>query len=88
MLALCPGCHARVHRTRAALRAMPLLLLQLWREQHPRGHEQRRFDFRPPRPKFAAPLLFPDGRGRGLSGMLDGVGSFAADGAIIGTGWV
>jgi len=30
MLSLCPGCHAKVHRTKAALSAMPPLLLALW----------------------------------------------------------
>ena len=47
MLALFPGCHAKVHRTRAVLHAMPPLLLRLWREQHPRGHEQKTLDFTP-----------------------------------------
>ncbi len=45
MLSLCPACHARVHRTKAVLSAMPPLLLSLWREQHPRGHEQTLLDF-------------------------------------------
>jgi 5-methylcytosine-specific restriction endonuclease McrA len=40
MISLCPGCHAKVHRTIAVLSAMPVLLLELWREQHPDGHEQ------------------------------------------------
>jgi len=39
MLSLCPACHAKVHRTKVALAAMPPLLLELWREQHPKGHE-------------------------------------------------
>ena len=46
MISLCPGCHARVHRTKAVLVTMPPLLLELWREQHPRGHEQTALDFR------------------------------------------
>ena len=46
MISLCPGCHARVHRTKAVLAAMPPLLLVLWREQHPDGHEQTALDFR------------------------------------------
>lgn len=50
MISLCPGFHARVHRTkayvRAALAAMPPLLLVLWREQHPEEHEQTALDFR------------------------------------------
>lgn len=45
MIALCPGCHAKVHRTRAVLSQMPPLLLKLWREQHPRGHEQTALNF-------------------------------------------
>ena len=45
MISLCPGCHARVHRTKAVLAAMPPLLLVLWRGQHPKGHEQRALNF-------------------------------------------
>ncbi len=45
MISLCPGCHARIHRTRAVLSAMPPLLRELWRELHPRGHEQTALDF-------------------------------------------
>lgn len=51
MISLCPACHARVHRTRAVLSAMPPLLLELWREQHPEGHEQTTLDFRSPVPR-------------------------------------
>lgn len=47
MLSLCPGCHAKVHHTKAVLSVWPLLLLTLWREQHPAGHEQRVIDFYP-----------------------------------------
>lgn len=46
MISLCPGCHAKVSRTKAVLKTMPPLMLQLWREQHPDGHEQRALDFR------------------------------------------
>jgi 5-methylcytosine-specific restriction endonuclease McrA len=46
MISHCPGCHAKVHRTKAVLTAMAPLLLALWREQHPAGHEQRTLDFR------------------------------------------
>lgn len=46
MISLCPACHARVHRTKAVLAAMPPLLLALWREQHPKGHEQKALDFK------------------------------------------
>ena len=45
MISLCPACHAKIHRTRAALRLMPPLLLELWREVHPNGHEQRALSF-------------------------------------------
>ncbi len=45
MISLCPGCHAKVHRTIAVLSEMPPLLLVLWREQHPRGREQTTLDF-------------------------------------------
>ena len=37
MVSLCPGCHAKIHRTKAVLSAMPPLPLELWREQHPKG---------------------------------------------------
>jgi len=53
MLSLCPGCHAKVHRTKAALSAMPLLFLALWREQHPKGHEQVQLDFTSKKPTTA-----------------------------------
>lgn len=45
MISLCPGCHAKVHRTKAVRSFMPPLLLELWREQHPHGHEQTALDF-------------------------------------------
>jgi hypothetical protein len=51
MLSLCPGCHSKIHRTKAALSLMPPLLLELWREQHPKAHEQVQLDFRPNRPR-------------------------------------
>jgi hypothetical protein len=48
-----------VHRTKAVLSHMPPLLLELWREQHPRGHEQTVLNFSQP-PKAAARVpLFP-----------------------------
>jgi len=40
MIWLCLGCHAKVGRTKVVLSQMPPLLLELWREQHPLGHEQ------------------------------------------------
>jgi hypothetical protein len=45
MISLCPKCHAKVGRTRVVLSEMPPLLLVLWREQHPDGHEQVMIDF-------------------------------------------
>ena len=45
MISLCPACHAKVHRTIPVLSAMPPVLLALWQEQHPNGHEQRTLDF-------------------------------------------
>jgi hypothetical protein len=40
MISLCPGCHAKVERTKVVLSEMNPLLLELWREQHPEGKEQ------------------------------------------------
>ena len=40
-----PGCHARVYRTKAAHSAMPPLLPDLWRQQHPKGHKQVQLAF-------------------------------------------
>jgi hypothetical protein len=40
MISLCPGCHAKVERTRVVLAEMNPLLLELGREQHPDGQEQ------------------------------------------------
>ena len=45
MISLCPACHAIVSRTRVMRRHVPPLLLELWREQHPNGHEQRVIGF-------------------------------------------
>ena len=45
MISLCPACHARVHRTKVVVTEMSPLLLMLWREQHPKGHEQKAFHF-------------------------------------------
>jgi hypothetical protein len=60
MLSLCPGCHAKVHRTKAVLSAMPPLLLDLWREQHPKGHEQVQLNFTAKRPPAKLFALFED----------------------------
>jgi len=48
MISLCPACHAIVSRTRVMRRPIPPLLLELWREQHPNGHEQTVINFERP----------------------------------------
>jgi hypothetical protein len=58
MLSLCPACHAKIHRTKAVLSAMPLLLLELWRELHPMGHEQVQLDFDRKKPAAKPTRLF------------------------------
>jgi hypothetical protein len=61
MISLCPGCHAKVHRTKMVLMELPPLLLVLWREQHPGGHEQTVLNFRGRKPvAVAVPLEFSD----------------------------
>lgn len=61
MISLCPGCHAKVHRTVAVLTEMSPLLLQLWREQHPDGHEQAMLDFSVKGTPSGPVPLFPEG---------------------------
>jgi hypothetical protein len=46
MISLCPAYHAKIHRTKAVLSRMSPLLLELWREQHLKGHEQTMLDFK------------------------------------------
>src|ERR1700712_3336555 len=58
MISLCPGCHAKVGRTKLVLSQMPPLLLELWREQHPLGHEQTALDFKANLPAAKSALLF------------------------------
>ena len=61
MISLCPGCHAKVHRTKMVLTELPPLLLELWREQHPKGQEQTVLNFRGRTPSAqAVPLAFGD----------------------------
>ena len=60
MLSLCPGCHARIYRTKAALSAMPPLLLALWREQHPKAHEQVQLNFTSKKPAAKLVPLFKE----------------------------
>jgi 5-methylcytosine-specific restriction endonuclease McrA len=59
MISLCPACHAKIHRTKVAIRLMPPLLLLLWREVHPNAHEQTALNFNPPRPPVKPATLFP-----------------------------
>ena len=59
MISLCPGCHAKVHRTKAVFTQMPPLLLELWREQHPNGHEQTLLNFAQLPSALASVTLFP-----------------------------
>jgi hypothetical protein len=61
MISLCPGCHAKVERTKMVLAEMNPLLLELWREQHPDGQEQVMlgFDAKGPAAR-AVPLTFDD----------------------------
>jgi hypothetical protein len=58
MISLCPGCHAKVGRTKVVLSQMPPLLLELWREQHPLGHEQTALDFKASFPVAKSAPLF------------------------------
>ena len=58
MISLCPASHAKIHRTRVVLRMMPPLLLELWREQHPKAHEQTALNFSPLRPPAKPVALF------------------------------
>lgn len=57
MVALCPACHQRVHRTRVMRRPLPAPLIALWREIHPDAPEQLGLDFLGP--PAAAPVLLP-----------------------------
>jgi hypothetical protein len=57
----CPGCHVKVERTKMVLAEMTPLLLELWREQHPEGHEQIMLAFNASGPAAqAVPLAFDD----------------------------
>lgn len=64
MISLCLGCHAKVHRTKAVLSEMSPLLLELWREQHPDGHEQKMLDFGSRQPAAMWVPLFSELAGR------------------------
>lgn len=58
MITLCLACHAKVTRTRFLRQAWPPLLRALWREQHPKGHEQTALSFLEKRPPAKLGLLF------------------------------
>jgi hypothetical protein len=59
MISLYPGCHAKVHLTKAVLSRMPPLLLELWRELHPKGHEQTMLDYTVKTQEAKSVSLFP-----------------------------
>ena len=60
MISLCLRCHAKVGRTQCVLSEMPPLLLLLWREQHPDGHEQVMIDFTVREMPAEPVALFPE----------------------------
>ena len=60
LVSLCPACHAKIHHTKVVFSEMPPLLLELWREQHPEGHEQTRLDFNQRGPVALAVPLFAE----------------------------
>ena len=60
MIALCLACHAKVTRTQYLQREWPPLLRMLWREQHPKAHEQTALDFAGKRTPPRRVLLFGD----------------------------
>lgn len=61
MVTLCLACHAKVSRTLVVQADWPPLLRELWREQHPGGHEQTRLDFAKAAPCLRPTPLFGDG---------------------------
>ena len=64
MITLCLACHAKVSRTRFLRRSWPKLLIVLWREQHPTGHEQKVLEFSLLDPlAVPVPLFSADGCG-------------------------
>ena len=58
MITLCLACHAKVTRTLHLRREWPPLLRTLWREQHPKGHEQVQIDFTSKKPDAKLVPLF------------------------------
>ena len=60
MITLCLACHAKVTRTRHLQKAWPPLLRVLWREQHPKGHEQTALNFTVVKPPAKLGALFDE----------------------------
>lgn len=58
LITLCLGCHAKVTRTRYLRAEWPPLLRVLWREQHPKAHEQTPLDFSEKKPAAKLTRLF------------------------------
>lgn len=50
-----------LYRTWVVVRLMPSLLLELWRELHPKAHEQTVLNFSPARPPAKPADLFTSG---------------------------
>ena len=64
MISLCLACHAKVSRTLHLRREWPSLLRKLWREQHPKGHEQTTLNFHQTKPVAQSVPLFEKETGR------------------------
>ena len=60
MLTLCLACHAKVTRTQVVQAQWHPFLRQLWREQHPDGHEQTALEFGKEGPAAERVPLFAD----------------------------
>ncbi len=60
MITLCLACHAKVTRTLHLRREWPSLLRTLWREQHPKGHEQTVLSFSERKPPAKLVPLFEE----------------------------
>lgn len=58
MITLCLACHAKVTRTQFLSQKWPPLLRVLWREQHPKSHEQVQLDFTSESPPAQRRRLF------------------------------
>ena len=62
MITLCLACHTKVTRTLHLRQEWPSLLRTLWREQHPKGHEQVQLDFTTKKPAAKPVSLFGEKR--------------------------